>query len=110
MSREVLCDLDYKEFNIECRRIYKIFLNSTERSVKFGRESVVLLSQENQKEQMYVSEMKKENERKEIIKDTLKTTIKLRTKLKDQHKLIFSEVELDEKLVTSVLKQFITNQ
>lgn len=90
--------------------MYKIFLNSTERSTKFGRESVEVVSKEAQKQQIFMSEMKKENERKEIIKDTLKTSIKLRAKLKDQHKLIFSEVDIDDNLVLSKLNQYLTYQ
>lgn len=108
-TKEVVCDLDYKEFNIECRRIFKIFINTIERPTKFGNApNDAFLDRESKRKQMAVTETKKENERLELIKDTLKTSIKLRTKLKEQLKIISNDYEINEELVKSHLLQNIS--
>lgn len=66
-------------------------------------------NREDRKKQRYVSEVRKENERKETIKETLKTSIKLKAKLKDQSKIISSEDNIDETFVLAQLKQYMTN-
>ena len=106
--------MEFKEFGIECRRLFKIFINNSERSSKFGKDvelnaffGVSSKERTKQKEQQYLSEKNKENERKEIIKDTLKVSIKLRNKLKLQTELLTDKSDLDEKLVLDTLKKFL---
>ena len=105
-----ICDLDFKEFHIECRRIFKIFINNNERTEKFGINNNFVVDEERLKlkQEQFKVEAKKEREKLETIKDTLRTSIKLRAKLKSQSELLYEVEEINTDLVLETLKKFVT--
>lgn len=84
-----------------------------ERPTKFGKSGGLFNFSENletSKQQMFISESRREYERKEVIKETLKTSIKLRTKLKEQLKVITENNEIDDNLIAEYLRKYLVTK
>lgn len=122
-----ICFMDFKKFNIECRRIYKIFFHIMEnkqsnhgsiKNMNMNKENIGkfenLEGQVHGKGQGQVKiEYKKEperSERREVIGEILKSSLKLKMKLQKQISMLSSKVNITDEDILISLNKFINKK
>lgn len=122
-----ICFMDFKKFNIECRRIYKIFFHIMEnkqsnygsiKNQKMNKKNIGnfenLEGQAHGKGQGQVKiDFKKEperSERREVIGEILKSSLKLKMKLQKQISMLSSKVNITDEDILISLNKFINKK